>query len=348
MNTGGQFRLAEQPETPTRSPFGLPRQQPETNQNTFNQNQNTSGRNTFPPTRSRQPTAEPGYRESIAEQRLRMLEQQLAAEKAEKALLQRDATDLMREADLLAQQRNDLTQQLKSETTRRFAAQQSNSQPVGYQQQYAAGREYLGGTLEVASNLVRPFGSRREDFQRRETAFDSRTLTQLEQQKIIEDQQRQIENQRQEKFNQQIEMTIENRVAKELERRPTYSDSVQPTSYSGPPADGNLNRGNGRNGTGPERGANADTRNRQGAGNMVGPIFGQAATKPNPRVDRGNGRPEELGTNKTGSSDLIWLLPLLLGSLGLNFFLWVHSRSLYLRYNDLADELRGMVGGSTI
>ena len=51
----------------------------------------------------------------------------------------------------------------------------------------------------------------------------------------------------------------------------------------------------------------------------------------------------------TGSSrsDLIWLLPLLLGSLGLNFFLWIHCRTLDLRYNDLADELRDMVGTST-
>ena len=46
-------------------------------------------------------------------------------------------------------------------------------------------------------------------------------------------------------------------------------------------------------------------------------------------------------------SDLIWLLPLLLGSLGLNFFLWIHCRTLDLRYNDLADELRDMLGTST-
>ena len=47
-------------------------------------------------------------------------------------------------------------------------------------------------------------------------------------------------------------------------------------------------------------------------------------------------------------SDLIWLLPLLFASLGLNLFLWLHSRSLHLQYNDLAVELREMVGASTV
>jgi len=52
--------------------------------------------------------------------------------------------------------------------------------------------------------------------------------------------------------------------------------------------------------------------------------------------------------NSGGASDLLWLIPLLLASVGLNIFLWSHCRTLDLRYSDLADELRDMVGASTV
>ena len=79
------------------------------------------------------------------------------------------------------------------------------------------------------------------------------------------------------------------------------------------------------------------------------PGRGQAET---PRQRSDVSRNAELGeedppVKSRGGADLLWLLALLLASSGLNVFLWIHCRTLDLRYNDLADELRGMVGSST-
>ena len=212
--------------------------------------------------------------------------------------------------------------------------------------------------------LVRPFGNRREDFGAADLNYNAnyspRTQTELDQQKLIEQQQRQIAIQNQEKFQlETARLAAENRLANAQglpERRPTYNANYQPTSYVPSGRNENQVLVNERNLDGTDRIANAniiDGRPNRNARDYAEVPFETRKIDPEIRRnrddrDRINDEDQEAGSTKRSSSDLIWLLPLLLGSLALNVFLWIHSRSLYLRYSDLADELRSMVGASTI
>ena len=346
LDTGNQFQLGQRKPAvqSTQSPFGRSWEQPEATQNTrgrntFDQNQNVGRQSTY----NEPATDQQGYQESLAETRLRLVQQQLAAAEAEKKKLQQNAGDWMREAEKLAQQRNNLNQQLQATNDRPSFSQPGNTRPVDYSQQY--GTDYLGKTIDAAKGIVRPFGSQREDFRTQETGYSGRTSTELEQQKLIEAQRRQIEYQNEEKFRlEQDKLMAENRLASAegvLKRRPTYDNEIQfqQASYNGNNSNENPNRDNVRV---------AEARTPGGPPNRrPGALAGDPTRTKN--VDQTDNGTDGLATGKRSeSSDLFWLLPLLIGSLALNFFLWVHARSLYMRYDELAEELRGMVSASTI
>ena len=353
LNTGSQFKFADrdQEPTPTRSPFGLPREQPDNSRDAVNQNQIN-----FQQKSADQLAADQRYQQSLTEQRLRMVQQQLAEEKAEREAVER-------EANLLAKQRNDLSKRLQT-VNGRATTQQGKTQSFDYQQSYNTGRDYLGRAIDSAGNLLGNFGTRREDFQTRETGFVAQTQTEKDQRDFIEEQQRQIDFQRNEKIEAQAALVaIENRLASAqgtFGRRTTYGGEIQQTSYNSNAPGNDQFQVDRRNPDGSLKLPNANTtdgRRDRVTNNIDQVTFKTANGDQNQRGDRANGPPpngrppeqgQEQSTAKGSSSDLIWLLPLLLASLGLNFFLWVHCRSLDLRYADLADELRGMVGASTI
>jgi len=349
LNTGGQFRTAgqEQEVEPKQSSFDRPWEQAQ-------ENQIPRGQTTLQRSRPvQQDRNDPVRQESIAAQELRLAKQQLALAKADHELLLRDANDWKREAQTLAQERNDLGKQLQA-VNERVVTKQSVSTPPA---RYAVGQDYLGRPIDAAGNLIKSFGSQREDFPRRETAFAGwpqigQTQAELNQQQVIDDLEAEVEYRRKENVALQIgKRDVEAELQGLLERRRTYDTGYQPTSYTGQNqegmprlADADLVYGKGNAKLAQDL---ARQQNDGGRGNRGG-HDNRGNRGDEERANGAGGEGQELSVNKKSSSDLIWLLPLLLLSLGLNFFLWIHSRSLYLRYDELAEDLRGMVGGSTI
>ena len=330
LNTDSQFQFADRnPTEPTKNSFVLPRAQPEATrgQDTFRQNQNLNRQSAY-----NQPTAQAGSQESYNEQQLR---QQLANAKAENDKLSQHADDWKQEAARIAKQRNALSEQVQSGSGAGLV-QSVSTQPVNYRKQYAPDGTYLGRTIDAAKSMVQPFGSRKEDFGTRETAYSGMSQAEMDRELKITNLEKlrrnqELKNGELEQQNQQLRLAL-------LDRRTQY----QPTSFSGNDGNGGQKKpiGSAGNAGLPDQGAS-------------GPLLDQkkpgakgAGTQPN-RTPR-DGPPEELGADKKGSPDLIWLLPLLLGSIGLNVFMWIHSRTLAMQYTDLADELRSMVGGATI
>ena len=329
LDTGNRFKIAREPNDGLLS---RPRETSDFNRNTIDQSQGALRQNTTPTSNDQR------YQESIAQQQLRILQQQLADAEADKQALQKNASDWMREADTLAQQRNNLSQQLKSVSNRELAVLPATTQPAGFQPGSVANRTYLDRTIAA----VKPFGSQREDFGYREPVYSNPTQTELAQQSRIDQLRNELEDQKDK--NRWMLFETEERIAdlkKNMQRRSTSEAGIQPTSYL--PDRSNPVRSADRNNTFGQENPNLT--------NIANDPRGRGAPGKNPpeyRQTGDNTDGQELNTNKKSSSDLIWLLPLLLGSLGLNFYLWVHCRTLYMRYTDLADELRGMVGASTI
>ena len=351
LDTSNRFQVAEREPaaTPNRSPFSLPREQPAANQYRRDQNPVAQSQYVNRRTTNEQPNTGQRFQETAAERQLRLVQQQLADANAEKESIQRNATDWMRHAESLTQERNKLNNELQSASNRQPVTQPFSKPPVSTAPvRYATGRDYLGRAIDAAGNLVAPFGSNREDFRPRETANSGMTQTELDQQKVIEQMQSQIAFQSNEKRRLEADkLSAENRLAQALfERRPTYDNDIQPTSYNSNDNNEYVNRGVVRNPDGSVRTADANVGNEPRNRVAGGPAGGTPPRRGD--ENRSKDDTQESGTNQKSSSDLFWLLPLLLGSLALNFFLWVHSRSLYLRYDELAEELRGMVGASTI
>ena len=325
LNTRDRFEFAgrEPGVQSKRSPFGLPRESED--QNTINRRNGLDRGDVI--NRRAEPTE--------ADMRLAAMQQQLDFERAEKERLARDANQLRDQANLIAQQRDIYSERLREASSRPVVQQSVANGPSGYRETDAA---YWDRALDTAGDIVRPYGTRREDFQTREASYESRTMTDNEIQLQRENARLAEKLRLQVRENGQLESRLTQRVG------PGQSE-IQKTSYdgSGGTVDSYVSTADRRNAFG------SVYQNRQGS-------FGQQQVNTERRemLDRTKAKikkteleEEPVSTKSRGASDLIWLLPLLLGSLGLNFFLWIHCRTLDLRYNDLADELRDMVGTST-
>ena len=312
LNTNGGFRTARQaPEAqPKQNPFGRTWEQRESNQNNF------PPQNSYP----QQDTIRRNN-QSLAEQQLSNLQQQLANAKAEKEQLEQRAAGWEKAANNMREERNNLNKQLQVANSRPVTQQQPvNTRPTTYNQ--ITTPSYWGNTLSAAANLVTPYGSPPKIPQRRETAYNGMTQNELAMQQTIETLK---------EHNgtlSQLKEAAEEQLNQERRHRdgPAHSD-VQPTSYN-PEYLREANANNGRPDYIPPKTGRQKMRIDNQAGNLVN---------------------DNKGKQKSSSRfDLFWLLLLLLISVGLNLFLWLHSRSLHLQYNDLAVELREMVGASTV
>ena len=329
LNTGSQFQFSEnKADLPNRNLFDRPRES-EGTPSTIKRWNGLEPRNAV--NQRTGPTA--------ADLRLAEMQQQLDLERAEKERLARDASQWRGEANRIAQQRDSYSERLREASSRsvvqQASANRSSNRSNDFQRTNPA---YLDRALDVAGDVVRPRGTPQENFQTHDAAFERKTMTDNE---IY----LQRENAR---LAESLKLqAIENgRLEGQLTRRigPGQSE-IQKTSYGGAesPRDRYVSTADRRNILG------SDFQNPQ---NII------EQRRHHEKVER-EGHPEHLGSEphvelpqedapvKSRASDLIWLLPLLLGSLGLNFFLWIHCRTLDLRYNDLADELRDMVGTST-
>jgi len=188
-----------------------------------------------------------------------------------------------------------------------------NIQPTTYQQ--IANPSYWGNTLNAAANMVRPYGGQPKNPQRQESAYNGMP---------------QNESEMERKLDKILARTDD--LNDRLKHRDGPANSeVQPTSDN------------------PEY---ARTANAKHTYNNARPDFIPPKTRQHQMGTENqaeNFANDNKGKQKSSSRfDLFWLLVLLLISVGLNLFLWLHSRSLHLQYNDLAVELREMVGVSTV
>lgn len=249
--------------------------------------------------------------QSLREQQLK---QQLADAKAAKEQLEQRAAGWEQMANDMRQQRNDLSDQLQVANSRPVTRQQPvNTQPTTYQQ--IANPSYWGNTLNAAANMVRPYGGQPKNPQRQESAYNGMP---------------QNESEMERKLDKILARTDD--LNDRLKHRDGPANSeVQPTSYNSEYA----------------RTANAKHTYNNAKPDYILPKRRQQQMGTENQA--GNFANDNKGKQMSSSrSDLIWLLPLLFASLGLNLFLWLHSRSLHLQYNDLAVELREMVGASTV
>ena len=228
-------------------------------------------------------------------------------------------------ANDMRQQRNDLNNQLRVASNRPATQQQPvNTQPPTYQQ--IANPSYWSNPLNAAANLVRPYGSPPKNPQRQETAYNGMTQTELEMQRKID-----TLLVRNGALDQEKQAALEQLNQEKRHRDGPANSEVPPTSYN------------------PEY---ARTANAKHTYNNARPDFIPPKTRQHQMGTENqaeNFANDNKGKQKSSSRfDLFWLLLLLLISVGLNLFLWLHSRSLHLQYNDLAVELREMVGASTV
>ena len=257
---------------------------------------------------------------TVAEQQLADVQRQLAIVKAENEKLARSANEWQGEAGRLAGQ-------LRQEDSRPVGQQSVVDRPIVYRE---ANSTYLGGALDA----VRHYGTRREDYQTPATVPVVFNHGDSDLQRRINE----LEGKNKQLLKTNGALAQANQIAEErlMEgqrgevRRTSYNSDHTQVANAGKLFERNPQA----EGVGVERGQIRDTE--------------RGAARERSNVNRNAELSEDSAPVKSrGTSDLIWLLPLLLGSLGLNFFLWIHCRTLDLRYNDLADELRGMVGAST-
>ena len=141
LDTRGQFRVADRAPTvePKQSPFGLP-----DDRRPVAQNGNRLLQNANPPANNQ------GNQETYAQQQLRLAQQKLAVAEAEKRQLQQNANNLIQHAELLNQQKSDLTRQLRTADGRGFATDPVNGQSVGFQGRYPNDGTLIGQTVDAA------------------------------------------------------------------------------------------------------------------------------------------------------------------------------------------------------
>ena len=314
LDTNGGFQTAErEPEVRSKpSPFGRSWERPENNQNTFNDRQ-ANQQDVFS-----QRDAIQRNNQALAEQQLR---KELADAKAARERLEQDARDLQRQADLIAQQRIELNDQWRLASTR----------PVDFRQPTNSMRS--DRMIDTIADVANPYGSQRADFQRQESTINKMRQIELDQQHEIND----LKSKTRE---------LQDDFARQIRGLQSRLNGGWELPERGGPADDRIHH------SGFVRTADARNRVNQDSERLAtgSPLKDFARqNRPGDRSTDGRvgGRRQEQTPIKSSSSDLIWLVPLLLGSLGLNLYLWIHCRSLYMRYTDLADELRDMVGAST-
>ena len=314
LDTGGQFRVAnrESDDLPKRSRFSLP----PNNRSLIGRDQNGFQQNTSPSANNQ------GYQESVAQQQLRQAQQKLADAEAEKKSLLQNASEWKREAGVLAQQRNDLSKRLQAGYDQ-VASRPLNTQPVNYEQ----------------PRVDSPYLSRPTNFGDREP-----TQAELDRRKMeeYENKLKDLEEDNRRLFREGEDAKIRLAASQDQSLQRPSADKSRPQLYN------TGYRTDVQNQDGSYRTANADTdpkskRKQFGAGNA-----GQDSQTYGDNAELANDGAQGPGAKRKGSSDALWLVGLLLFSVGLNVFLWLHSRTLYLRYDELADELRGMVGASTM
>ena len=328
LETRDRFSVAEpSPQAAPKSPFGRVWEQPDNNLST--------NRNAFDGTNSNN---------ALVNEQVRIYQQQVADARAKADAIAREASDWKEEAARLARQRNDLDERLRLASNRQVTAPARTQQSTSY----------LGQAVGAAGNAVRSFGTRREDFQTQENSYAGWTQAELDLRQQVarlqdEKEQKDWENRQLTQRNHTMEDQLAEAKRSQFGRRPAFNQDINPTGFS--PNDNQTRRGN--------RTANANDAyhtNQAESNDTERRRRELAQNPPGGRTEGGRteggrgegGRPEEGKTKSSGPSDLLWLLALLLASSGLNVFLWIHCRSLYLKYTDLADELRDMVGVSTI
>ena len=316
LSTSDRFQLPRRESTVQlkQSPFGLARG-PEENQNAFDR-QNMSNNQRLGST--------------LAEQQLAALQQQLAIEKAERERLARSVSEWQGEAGRLAQQRDSFSDQLREASSRPVVQQAVANRSTGYREENPG---YWDRGLDFAGNAARPYGTRREDFQTQAAVPVAFTQVESDQRDLQAKYERLLKTHG---ALEQRHLGLEDRLRQQqgqgTRRGGPAENEVQPISY-------NSDR---------IRVANAD--NKFGRNPQADRAEVERGAAPDRSIDNRNAELDEGADsgNSGGASDLLWLIPLLLASVGLNIFLWIHCRTLDLRYSDLADELRDMVGASTV
>ena len=319
LSTRDRFQVAQrEPEMPSKqSPFGSVRE-PAGNQNTF-ERPNTFDRQTgF----GRQ--AELDRRNAVnqrsgpteAELQVAALQQQLAFERA-------GNEELRGQVGRIAQQRDDFSERLREVNSRVF------QQPV--ENRSTDFRDANSAYWDRGVDLTRPLGTRRSDYQTQVAVPTELAQVEYERRRRI------LAEQENSQLRQENGSLVADKRNLEDRLDQDQRGGVQHTSYN----PGHLQVANANNTFGPNRQIDGvRTERGQIEGVERGSMKGRSNINQNAELAKG-------AATGRSRSDLIWLLPLLLGSLGLNFFLWIHCRTLDLRYNDLADELRDMVGTST-
>ena len=265
---------------------------------------------------------------TVAEQQLAALQEQLENERAENAKLARDVSEWQGEAGRIAQERDNFSERLREASNRRGVQQAVANRSAGYREENSGGWDRA---LGFAGNAARDYGTRREDFQTQAAipvAYNQ-----------VEPRHKDSEYDRLRRRMESLEQKnqgLEERLQQQQQQRQGVSrrggpaeNQLQPISYN-------------------------SERTRVASKFDHNPQADRVEVEQNVEPDRSNDNPnDELekeadSGNSGGASDLLWLIPLLLASVGLNIFLWSHCRTLDLRYSDLADELRDMVGASTV
>ena len=316
LSTSDRFRLPrrESAAEPKQNPFGLARG-PEENRNAFDR-QNVSNNQRLGST--------------LVEQELAALQQQLAIEKAEKARLARSVSEWQGEAGRLAQQRDSISDQLREASSRPVVQQAVANRSAGYREENPG---YWERGLDFAGNAARTFGTRREDFQTQSALPVAFTQVESEQRDWQAKYERLLKNHGAlEQSHLGLEERLRQQQGQGTRRGGPAENEVQPISYNS------------------DRMRVASANNKFDRNPQADSVEVERGAAPDRSVDNRNAELEEGADsgNSGGASDLLWLIPLLLASVGLNIFLWIHCRTLDLRYSDLADELRDMVGASTV
>ena len=322
LDTSDRFRLAE-PATPPQNNFRLPAN----NRNLTGRSQNDFLQNT------NQSNSGQRFQETAAEQELRLTKQRLAAAEAEKKSLQQNASDWMRHSESLELKNVDLSRRLQT-GSERVATRPLNTPPFNYVQPRVANPSNLNRQINTVGS---------SGYQQPGLGYRQLSAADLAQQKI--EQQAEELNELKKQNNQ---LYRDNENANDLlskTQNPLYSRT--PASAGQLQLVSNEYRTDVQNPT-------PNPRPNRGIREYAEVPIERGDAGQNPRADRGNrdditdrsqGRD---GNSNSSASDALWLVALLLFSVGLNIFLWLHARTLYLRYDELADELRGMVGASTM
>jgi len=221
LETRDRFSVAEpSPQAAPKAPFGRVWEQPDnnlsTNRNSFDGN---SGNN------------------ALVNEQVRIYQQQVADAQAQADAIAREANDWKEEAARLAQQRNDLNEQL------RLASNRQVIEPSRTQQSTS----YLGQAVGAAGNAIRSFGTRREDFQTQENPYAGWTQAELDLRQQVarlqdENEQKDWENRQLTQRNHAMEDQLAEAKRSQFGRSPTFNHDINPTGFS--PNDGQTRGGN--------------------------------------------------------------------------------------------------------